>query len=263
MENLVTIQDDVKIGTTGSRDLKGDLFIPPNENKQRPAILILHGGGWREGDRKQLRGYGILLARQGFVCLCSSYRLSTEDIWPAQIQDVKCAIRYLRSNYEILGIDPDRIGITGNSAGGHLSLMAGLKDYDKSFEGEGGYEEVSSEVKAICAIYPPAKIRKLEDTDPIIDAYKMLMGEVGQEEYDKASPLIQIKNDFPPTMLVHGSSDSVVRLEDSTDLYQKLKQEKGTAELHIFSEEDHAFDSARGYGRSIAELQHLFFKKYL
>ena len=62
MENLVTIQDDVKIGTTGSRDLKGDLFIPPNEDKQRPAILILHGGGWREGDRKQLRGYGILLA---------------------------------------------------------------------------------------------------------------------------------------------------------------------------------------------------------
>ena len=128
---------------------------------------------------------------------------------------------------------------------------------------EGGHEEVSSEVKAICAIYPPAKIRKIENTDPIIDAYRMLMGEVDQEEYDKASPLLQIKEDFPPTMLVHGSSDSVVRLEDSTDLYQKLKEENIPAELHIFSEEDHAFDSARGYGRSVAELQNLFFKKYL
>ena len=141
--------------------------------------------------------------------------------------------------------------------------MAGLKDYDKNFEGEGGHEEVSSEVKAICAIYPPAKIRKIENTDPIIDAYRMLMGDVDQEEYDKASPLLQIKEDFPPTMLVHGSSDSVVRLQDSTDLYQKLKEENIPAELHIFSEEDHAFDSARGYGRSVAELQHLFFKKYL
>ena len=263
MEDLVNIKDDVKIGLAGTRDLEGDLFIPPGDEKKRPAILIVHGGGWREGDRKQLRGYGILLAREGFVCLCSSYRLSTEDIWPAQIQDVNCAIRYLRSNNEDLGVDPDRIGITGNSAGGHLSLMAGLRDYDKSFEGEGGHGEATSEVKAICAIYPPAKIRKIENTDPIIDAYRMLMGDVDQEEYDKASPLLQIKKDFPPTMLVHGSSDSVVRLEDSTDLYQKLKEENIPAELHIFSEEDHAFDSARGYGRSVAELQHLFFRKYL
>ena len=263
MENLVNIQDDVKIGLAGKRDLEGDLFIPPNKEKNRPAILIVHGGGWREGDRKQLRGYGILLAREGFVCLCSSYRLSTEDIWPAQIQDVNCAIRYLRSNHEDLGIDPDRIGITGNSAGGHLSLMAGLKDYDKSFEGEGGHEGFSSEIKAICAIYPPAKIRKIENTDPIIDAYRMLMGEADQEQYDKASPLLHINNDFPPTMLVHGSSDSVVRLKDSTDLYQKLKEENVPVELHIFSEEDHAFDSAREYGRSVAELQNLFFKKYL
>ena len=144
MEDLVNIKDDVKIGLAGTRDLEGDLFFPPGDEKNRPAILVVHGGGWREGDRKQLRGYGILLAKEGFVCLCSSYRLSTEDIWPAQIQDVNCAIRYLRSNYKDLGIDPDRIGITGNSAGGHLSLIAGLKDYDKIFEGEGGYQETSS-----------------------------------------------------------------------------------------------------------------------
>ena len=170
MENEVNIKDGIKIGSAGNKDLHGDLFIPPGENTNKPALVIVHGGGWREGDRKQLRGYGILLAREGFVCLCNSYRLSTEAVWPAQIQDVNCAIRYLRANYKELGIDPDRIGITGNSAGGHLSLMAGLKDYDKRFEGEGGHEEVSSEVKAICAIYPPAKIRKIENTDPIIDA---------------------------------------------------------------------------------------------
>ena len=89
MADLVNINDDVKIGLGGTRDLEGDLFFPPGDEKKRPAILIVHGGGWREGDRKQLRGYGILLAREGFVCLSSSYRLSTEDIWPSQIQDVQ------------------------------------------------------------------------------------------------------------------------------------------------------------------------------
>jgi len=263
MKDVVEIKDNIKIGLAGDKDLEGDIFIPPGGDEKRPAILIVHGGGWREGDRKQLRGYGILLAREGFLCLCTSYRLSTEDIWPAQIQDVNCAIRYLRANSEELGLDPNRIGITGNSAGGHLSLMAAVQDYDKNFEGEGGNNLVSSEVKAVCAIYPPAKIRKIENSDPIIDAYRMLMGEASQDEYDKASPLLLINKDFPPTMLIHGSSDSVVKLKDTTDLYQKLTEEEVPTELHIFSEEDHAFDSGKGYGRSVAELQHLFFKKYL
>ena len=263
MSELVEIRDNIKIGIAGNRDLKADLFIPPGDENKRPAIVIVHGGGWREGDEKQLRGYGILLAREGFVCICTSYRLSTEEAWPAQIQDVNCAIRYMKANSEDLSLDPNRIGVTGNSAGGHLSLMAALKNYDKNFDGEGGNNHVDSDVKAVCAIYPPARIVKYDNSDPIIDAYKMLMGDAGQEEYDKASPLLQIKSDFPPTMLIHGSSDSVVKLEDSTDLYKKLREENIPTELHIFSEEDHAFDSVRSYGRSVAELQNLFFKKYL
>ena len=100
MSELVEIRDNIKIGIAGKRDLKADLFIPPGNEKERPAIVIVHGGGWREGDEKQLRGYGILLAREGFVCICTSYRLSTEAPWPAQIQDVNCAIRYMKANSE-------------------------------------------------------------------------------------------------------------------------------------------------------------------
>tara|TARA_Y100001970_G_scaffold290274_1_gene423418 strand:- start:69106 stop:69897 length:792 start_codon:yes stop_codon:yes gene_type:complete len=263
MDRLVEIKDNLVIGKAGSRDLIADLFIPPGNLKNRPAIVIVHGGGWREGDEKQLRGYGILLAREGFVCICTSYRLSTEAIWPSQIQDVKCAIRYLKANSDDLGLDPARVGITGNSAGGHLSLMAGLSQVDSTFEGEGGNSHVDSNVKAVCAIYPPARIIKYDDSDPIIDAFRMLMGDVSEDQYKKASPILHIDKNFPPTMLIHGSSDSVVKLKDSTDLYQKLVEENIAAELHIFSEEEHAFDSQRGYGRSIAELQNLFFKKYL
>jgi len=263
-QGRVSIKEGIVIGEGDGRSLEADVFLPPLEEKNRPAVLFIHGGGWIEGDRSQLRGYGILLARLGFVCMCNSYRLSNESIWPAQIQDVNCAIRYLRANATDLGLDPDRIGVSGNSAGGHLSLMAAATNYDQIFEGEGGSNEVSSEIKAVCAIYPPTTIRQLEMPNPLENAFLMLMGkEAKKEDYDKASPLNYVTEDYPPCMLIHGSTDSVVRLKDSTKFYEKLIEFNRPASLHIFSEEEHAFDGEPDYGRAIADLQALFFLKYL
>jgi len=263
-QGRVSIKEGIVIGEGDGRSLEADVFLPPLEEKNRPAVLFIHGGGWIEGDRSQLRGYGILLARLGFVCMCNSYRLSNESIWPAQIQDVNCAIRYLRANATDLGLDPDRIGVSGNSAGGHLSLMAAATNYDQIFEGEGGNNEVSSEIKAVCAIYPPTTIRQLEMPNPLENAFLMLMGkEAKKEDYDKASPLNYVTEDYPPCMLIHGSTDSVVRLKDSTKFYEKLIEFNRPASLHIFSEEEHAFDGEPDYGRAIADLQALFFLKYL
>ena len=263
-QGRVSIQEGIVIGEGGGRSLEADIFLPPLEEKNRPAVLFIHGGGWIEGDRSQLRGYGILLARLGFVCMCNSYRLSNESIWPAQVQDVNCAIRYLRANATDLGLDPNRIGVSGNSAGGHLSLMAAATNYDQIFEGVGGSNEVSSEIKAVCAIYPPTTIRQLEMLNPLENAFLMLMGkEAKKEDFDKASPLNYVTEDYPPCMLIHGSADSVVRLKDSTKFYEKLIEFNRPASLHIFSEEEHAFDGEPDYGRAIADLQALFFKKYL
>ena len=263
-QGRVSIKEGIVIGEGGGRSLKADIFLPPLEEKSRPAVLFIHGGGWIEGDRSQLRGYGILLARLGFVCMCNSYRLSNESIWPAQIQDVNCAIRYLRTNATDLGLDPNRIGVSGNSAGGHLSLMAAATNYDQIFEGEGGSNEVSSEIKAVCAIYPPTTIRQLEMLNPLENAFLMLMGkEAKKEDFDKASPLNYVTEDYPPCMLIHGSTDSVVRLKDSTKFYEKLIEFDRPASLHVFSEEEHAFDGEPDYGRAIADLQALFFLKYL
>ena len=262
-EGRVSIEEAVEIGTGGQEPLLADIFLPPKEEFNRPAILFVHGGGWIEGDRFQLRGYGILLARLGFVTMCNSYRLSNEAHWPAQIQDVKCAIRYLRANAQKLGIDPERIGVSGNSAGGHLSLMAAATSYDDSFEGDGGNNDVSSKVKATCAIYPPTTIRQL-DLDPLENAYAMLMGsEASEEDYKKASPMNYVSQDFPPCMLVHGSTDSVVPLKESTGFYDKLKEKNIPASLHVYAEEEHAFDGESQKGRSVADLQALFFEKYL
>ena len=109
MEKIVEIKDNISIGKNSNQDLIADLFLPPEGDSNGAAIIIVHGGGWREGDKSQLWGYGILLAREGFVCLCTSYRLSEEEKWPAQIQDVKCTVRYIRANADLLNIDPNRI----------------------------------------------------------------------------------------------------------------------------------------------------------
>ena len=132
-----------------------------------------------------------------------------------------------------------------------------------SFEGEGGNNDVSSKVKATCAIYPPTTIRQL-DLNPLENAYAMLMGsEANEEDYKKASPMNYVSKDFPPCMLVHGSTDSVVPLKESTGFYDKLKEKNIPTSLHVFAEEEHAFDGVSEKGRSVADLQALFFKKYL
>ena len=106
----VTIETDVVFGRGGGRDLRCDVYTPPahtspNSAGGAPGVLLVHGGGWREGDRKQLSGYGILLGREGFVCVCCEYRLSAEAQWPAQIHDVNAALRWMHANADRLGID--------------------------------------------------------------------------------------------------------------------------------------------------------------
>ena len=230
-KKIVTIKDDVLIGRAGNRDLLGDLFLPPESDPKKPAIVVIHGGGWMEGDKTQLRGYGILLSRMGFVCLCASYRLSQEAKWPSHIEDVKCAIRYLKANAEELGVDPDRIGVTGNSAGGHLALMCASND--SNFEGQGGNQEFDSKIKAICAVYPPTLVRE-EVPEGKFNAFAFMMGEeASSEDYIKASPIKQDLQSFPPCLLIHGSEDKVVPLSESTDFYEELHLEIATNHVMV------------------------------
>ena len=122
----ILVQKGVVVGKAGGRNLLGDLYVPMVATEARPAIVVVHGGGWRKGKLESVRGFGELLGQAGFVCLLASYRLSTEAPWPAQIEDLKCAIRFLRANAASLGVDPDRIGVVGDSAGG---LRRGQPDH--------------------------------------------------------------------------------------------------------------------------------------
>jgi len=250
----VSVEESVVFGTGGGRDLHCDVFLPPEPGTDRTAILLVHGGGWSSGDRTQLRGYGILLARLGFVCVACEYRLSGEAIWPAQIHDVKAALRFVRANADRYGIDPDKIAVSGNSAGAHLALMlAGLAD--GQLEGEGGHPGVSTAIAACVAIYPPTELRVAHPKDMI---GLLLGGQVTREIEIEASPLTYATADFPPTMLVHGNADEVVPVSASFAMYHALNRAGAAVELHVYDGMPHAFDVERDFGRQVADLIALF-----
>ena len=237
-------QEDVVIGRAGDRDLLADLYQPTASYGTSRAIVFVHGGGWRRGSKKGVRGFGEYLSAHGIVVLCPEYRLTPEALWPAQIEDVNCALRYLRAHAGELAIDPDRIDVAGDSAGGHLALMAAVTD---TFQGSGGHAQHSSVVKAVCAMYGPSTIR-----DP---ANESLMGtSATPEDYRAASPLSYDLAHFPTCLLMHGSLDPSVPLTETTAFYDKLVKAGHDPELHVFAGLGHAFDRQQPSGEKMVDV---------
>lgn len=255
MPGRVTIEDAVVFGQGGGRDLRCDVFTPPDDRRDRAAILLVHGGGWFQGDRSQLRGYGIQFARYGFVCVASEYRLSGEAKWPAQIHDVKAALRYMRANASGLGIDPNKICVSGNSAGAHLSLMVGATPNVDVFEGKGGNAGVGTESAAVVAIYPPTLLRVGQADDAIAT---LLGAKASRESEDAASPITYVHRNFPATLLIHGNADDIVPIEASFSMYRALAEVGAPVELHTYDGAPHAFDSVPELGRQVTDIIALF-----
>ena len=155
-----TVVADLQYCTGAGKALLMDVFVPRKRIHDTPAVLWLHGGGWERGDKNGSSG-ARFLASAGFVTASIYYRLSGEAKFPADIEDCKCAIRYLRANSRRFGIDPSRIGVAGASSGGHLALLAGTADEKAGLEGSGGWPNISSRVKAVVSYYGPTDFRTM------------------------------------------------------------------------------------------------------
>ena len=207
---------DVVIGKGGDTDLHADIAYPENATGPLPAVIYIHGGSWR-GDT--YHGSPIVhLAQSGYVGASIEYRLSKVATWPAQIQDCKLGVRWLRANADQYHVDPNRIGVYGSSAGGHLVACLGTMADVKEFEGNGGYPGVSSAVQAVVDLCGPTDL-----TDPAINKWLLsrenwLLGvplEQNPALWKSASPLFYVKAGDPPMFIGHGEADPAVPIDHS------------------------------------------------
>jgi len=228
------VTKDVEYGKAGNIPLLLDVYIPETPiATPMPAIVYIHGGSWRIGDKAisdPLRSYPTYLARHGFLTVSINYRLSGVAPFPAAVEDSKCAVRWLRANAEKYNVDPERIGVWGASAGGHLAMMVACADETADLEGNGGWSEYSSRVQAVCSYYGATDLPSYYRTASL-DAFRSLMeqflgGTLDEfpEIYEAASPKNYVTADDPPLLLVHGDLDSNVPLAQSEIMYRVYQQ---------------------------------------
>ncbi|MCA9101057.1 MAG: prolyl oligopeptidase family serine peptidase [Planctomycetales bacterium] len=268
----VVVENDVVYGKGDDVELKLDLARPAEGEGPFPAIVYVHGGGWRYGGRGTYYDDIQRAAQRGYVAVTASYRLTDPDDqnhaahpFPDQIEDAKCAVRWLRANAEHYHVAPDRIGATGGSAGGHLSLMLGVVDDSAMLEGEGGNADTSSRVQAVVNYFGPTDMARLHGaSEPVAQLCEGLLGGTPAEQpnaYALASPITHVSADDPPTLTLHGRNDKVVPLEQA-ELFDEAMRAAGVPHtLIIISGAGHGF---RDDASAIAEAATFeFFDRHL
>lgn len=230
----VEILRDIPFGKGDGRTLTMHIVRPKlKPEKPMPVIVWIHGGAWLGGSKDSGIPRLIPFARRGYFGASISYRFSQEAKFPAQIEDCKCAIRFLRARAKEFHIDPDRIGVWGESAGGHLAAMLGVAGDVKELEGVGGWEGYSSKVSAVCDWFGPTDLVRMVNEPSAIDRTgancpeALLIGGPVLENKEKAmraSPVTYVTPDDPPFLIMHGDKDTVVPFAQSEHLFEALKK---------------------------------------
>lgn len=215
----------VEYGRGGDKQLLLDLYLPAESTGPRPGLIFIHGGAWSGGEREVYHYYTKRLAQQGYVAATISYRLSGVAPFPAAVHDCKCAVRWMRAMADKYLIDPQRISVLGGSAGGHLAMMVGYSD-DPELEGDGGHAGISSRVASVVNFYGPSDLttEAARTADPV---RKFLGGPFDQRTtlYEQASPLRHVDANDPPTLIIHGTLDELVAIDQSDRLAERLHQQ--------------------------------------
>ena len=270
----IVIEDNITYGKAGDTELKLDLARPQGEGPF-PAIVFIHGGGWSGGNRQAYRGQIQEAAKRGYVAATISYRLMQFDqakketttatpIFPAQIHDAKAAIRWVRAYAEQYQVDPDRIGVTGASAGGHLSLLVGLTDRASNLEGDSGNPDQSSRVQAVVNVFGPTDMASCYEKSSVAWIFRLFLGgtpDEAAERYKAASPLTYVSKDDPPVLTLHGDMDALVPVEQARMLDDRMKAVGVPHTLMIFEGQGHGFGGE--HGKKAADATWAFFDQHL
>lgn len=250
-----------------TRDLKLDIVYPEQGEKKSPCIVWICGGAWQQMSTSAHLAYLCELARRGFTAASVEYRTSNEVTFPGQLEDVKAAIRYLRAHAGQYGIDTERFGVMGESAGAHLAAMAActgdLPEYDK-----GQYLEYSSRVQAACCWYLPADLGSMISRTPkerqAASPEALLIGANPAQDGERAraaSPCGWVTEQAPPFLLLHGTADQTVPFSQSEQMYDALKRAGVDAELIAIEGAQHA--GIEFFQREVWDIISEFFEKKL
>ena len=245
-----------------------DLYLPARTNGSLPLIIWIHGGAWWGGSKDDCPATPFV--SQGYAVASVNYRLSQHAIFPAQIEDCKAAVRWLRAHAEDYHLDPDRFGAWGASAGGHLAALLGTTGDIEEFD-RGPNPGFSSRVQAVVDFFGPTDLLRMNaqagpksrlNHDAADSPESRLMGGPLQERQAlaaKASPIVYVTRDDPPMLLVHGDADPFVPYQQSEALYQALRRGGVDATLHLVKGAGHG----TGFGRTENRLVEEFFEQHL
>ena len=260
----VRLEKDIEYSNPAGHHLQLDLARPKSA-VNCPAILCIHGGGFRAGTRQGYDGLCVKLAHRGFVAATVTYRLAPAYQFPAAVYDVKAAVRWLRANASKYGIDASRIGVTGDSAGGHLAQFLGVTAGVSEFEGDGGCADQSSAVRCVVNRYGPSDFTKSYAKS--VDAAEVLPLFLGGDlatalpRHIRASPLNWVTPNAAPTLLLHGTEDKYVAYEQAVWMRDRLQSCGVEARLVTFNGAGHGFkgDDATQAEQALIE----FFENHL
>ncbi|MHB1080783.1 MAG: alpha/beta hydrolase fold domain-containing protein [Prosthecobacter sp.] len=248
---------------------KLDLYLPEKAEGPLPLIIWVHGGGWQNGSKDGCPPLRTGYVAQGYAVASINYRLSGHAVFPAQIEDCKAAIRWLRAHAKEFSLDPQRFGVWGSSAGGHLVALIGTSGDVKEFD-VGANLDQSSRVQAVCDYYGPTDFTAFvttpgyesHATDASPEA-KLIGGAVMQNK-DKAArvnPITYVTKDDPPFLIVHGDKDPTVPINQSQFLFDALKKTEVSAHFHTIHGAGHG---GPGFaGKNIDDMVSQFFAERL
>ncbi len=241
----ITFEEGIEYANPDDQHLQLNVAQPKEDaGAARPAVLCIHGGGFRAGKRDSWNGLCKKLAEQGYVAVTVTYRLTPKYPFPAAVEDVKTAVRWMRANAAKYHIDPDRIASLGDSAGGHLAQFLGVSGEVHRFDGP-ELPNFSSRVQCVINYYGPEDFT--QSYGKSVDAAEVLPMFLGGDvtharpAHILASPLYWVTPDAAPTLLLHGTEDKYVNYEQATWMYERLKATGIDVELLTLTGAGHGF----------------------
>jgi acetyl esterase/lipase len=247
---------------------KLDVYLADSD-KPVPAMVYIHGGGWRAGTKDRVPGWLIRALREGWLSVVSvEYRFTDVAPHPAQVNDCLRAIQFVRHNAAAWNIDPERIGVTGGSAGGHLSLWMALRDDVADADSDDPVERHSSRVACAVSFAGPTDWSLLSELEHRHPAYRQLLGyepgtpadEMDAKAKKDVSPISFVSRDDPPVMQIHGDRDDIVPLKHARNMHERLQSVGARTELVIVEGANHG---VAGAGPQVARRAGLFVRRQL